>query len=170
MNDAEAPGTVQKLETLMTRYGDSVLRLCFMTLRDRELARDAAQETFLKAYRALSTLRSEETEKAWLSRIAVNVCRDMQRKTWWRLFDRRITPEDLPEAFTEDEPPDSTPLLAVMNLPAKLRQVVLLHYYQGLTLTEIARALDEKPTTVRSRLMRAKQKLYDKLERWYYDD
>ena len=57
-----------------------------------------------------------------------------------------------------------------MNLPAKLRQVVLLHYYQGLTLTEIARALDEKPTTVRSRLMRAKQKLYDKLERWYYDD
>ena len=133
MNDAEAPGAVQKLETLMTRYGDSVLRLCFMTLRDRELARDAAQETFLKAYRALSTLRSEETEKAWLSRIAVNVCRDMQRKTWWRLFDRRITPEDLPEAFTEDEPPDSTPLLAVMNLPAKLRQVVLLHYYQGLT-------------------------------------
>ena len=156
MNDAEAPGAVQKLETLMTRYGDSVLRLCFMTLRDRELARDAAQETFLKAYRALSTLRSEETEKAWLSRIAVNVCRDM--------------PEDLPEAFTEDRPPDSTPLLAVMNLPTKLRQVVLLHYYQGLTLAEIARALDEKPTTVRARLMRAKKKLYDKLERWYYDD
>ena len=57
-----------------------------------------------------------------------------------------------------------------MNLPTMLRQVVLLHYYQGLTLAEIARALDEKPTTVRARLMRAKKKLYDKLERWYYDD
>lgn len=170
MNDSEAPGEVQKLETLMSQYGDNVLRVCYMTLRDRELARDAAQETFLKAYRALPTLRSEETEKAWLTRIAVNVCRDIQRKAWWRLIDRRITPEDLPEAFTEDKLPDSTPLLAVMNLPRALRQTVVLHYYQGMTLAEIARALGEKPSTVRGRLIRARKKLYDKLERWYFNE
>lgn len=170
MNGTEAPGEVQTLERLMTQYGDGVLRVCFMTLHDRELARDAAQETFLKAYRALGTLRSCGTEKAWLMRIAVNACRDMKRKAWWRMIDRRIAPEDLPEPCCEDELPDKTALLAVMNLPAHLRQPVILHYYQGMTLAEIAQVLDTKPATVRSRLMRARKKLHDQLERWYYDE
>ena len=72
MNGALVPGNVQTMERLMAQHGDSLLRMCYMLLRDRELARDAAQESFLKAYRALDTLREGDSEKAWLMRIAIN--------------------------------------------------------------------------------------------------
>ena len=170
MIDSSIPSDDQTLERLMAQYGDSLLRMCWMMLRDRELARDAAQESFLKAYRALGSLRNGETEKAWLMRIAINTCKDMRRSRWWRMIDRRVTPDDLPEAGREDTLPDSMPLIAVMNLPEKYRQVVLLHYYQGLTLEEIARTLDTSASTIRTRLSRAKTKLRQKLERWYYDE
>ncbi|HML49501.1 MAG TPA: sigma-70 family RNA polymerase sigma factor [Clostridia bacterium] len=170
MIEASVPTDVQTLERLMAQYGDNLLRMCWMLLQDRELARDAAQESFLKAYRALGSLRNGETEKAWLMRIAINTCRDMRRSRWWRMVDRRVTPDDLPEAGREDALPDSMPLIEVLNLPEKYRQVVLLHYYQGLTLEEIARTLDASASTIRTRLSRAKAKLRQKLERWYYDE
>ncbi|MDD3409231.1 MAG: sigma-70 family RNA polymerase sigma factor [Eubacteriales bacterium] len=170
MNGALVPGDVQELERLMAQYGDSLLRMCYALLHDRELARDATQESFLKAYRALGSLRSGETEKAWLMRIAINTCKDMRRSRWWRMIDRRVTPEDLPEAGREDDLPDEQPLLAVMNLPEKERQVVLLHYYQGMTLEEIAQTLDSPASTVRTRLMRARRGLRTSLKGWYYDE
>lgn len=168
MNEALVPSDVQALERLMGEYGDSVLRMCHMLLRDKELARDAAQESFLKAYRAINTLRDREAEKAWLMRIAVNTCRDMQRTGWWRMVDRRMTPEDLPRQG--DDIPDPTLLNEVMSLPLKYRQVVVLHYYQGMQLEEIARALNKPAGTIRSQMKRAKEKLHDRLKGWYDDE
>ena len=164
------PQPESPLERLMAQYGDSLLRTCWMMLNDRDLARDAAQETFLKAYRALPTLREGKTEKAWLMQIAVNVCRDMRRGFWFRRIDRRLTPDDLPETAREDERPDPAPFLAVMSLPAKDRETVVLHYYQGLSLAEIAKLTEVPASTVRARLARAKKKLHRKLEGWYYDE
>lgn len=170
MNGVPATEDVQALERLMPLYGDSVLRVCYLLLHDRELARDAAQDSFLKAYRMMDTLRENDSEKAWLMRIAVNTCRDVQRGCWWRHVDRRITPEDLPEMAAVDERPDGEPLVAVMNLPMKYRQVVVLHYYQGMSLAEIAHALALPASTVRTRLQRAKSRLYVQLEGWYFDE
>lgn len=170
MNDALVPGDVQALERLMAQYGDNILRLCFLMLRDRELARDAAQESFLKAYRALKSLRVGDTERAWLTRIAVNTCKDMKRSRWWRLVDRRVTPEELPLQSDGENMPDDAPLRAVLALPDKYRQVVLLHYYQGMTLVEIAQSLDLPASTVRTRMMRAKDRLRQALKGWYYDE
>lgn len=170
MNGIQAPDNVQTLERLMSRYGDSLLRMCYMLLRDRELSKDAAQDSFLKAYRALNTLREGESEKAWLMRIAINTCKDMHRSRWWRFVDRRVTLEDLPEAGASDEQPDPAVLTAVMGLPEKYRQIVLLHYYQGLTLNEAAQALGIPPGTARTRLMRAKERLRGQLEGWYFDE
>lgn len=165
-----APNSEQVLERLMAQYGDSVLRMCWMLLHDRELARDATQESFLKAYRALPTLRFGDTEQAWLMRIAINTCKDMRRSRWWRWVNRSLTPDDLPEPAAEAELPDDTPFRAVMALPEKYRQVVLLHYYQGLSLEEIARALGVPASTARSRLLRARDKLHQQLEGWYLDE
>ncbi len=170
MNDALVPGAVALLERLMTQYGDSLLRMCYTMLHDRELARDAVQETFLKAYRSLASLRQNDTEKAWLMRITINTCRDMQRSRWWRMVNRSVTPDDLPEPACEEEPQDSTALIAVINLPQKYREVVWLHYYQQTPLEEIARILHVPASTVRSRLFRAKEKLRHTLEGWYYDE
>ena len=68
-----------KLRRLMQAHGSSVLRVCYLYLKDHALAQDAAQTTFLKAWQALHTLREGNTEKAWLMRIAANTCKTIRR-------------------------------------------------------------------------------------------
>ena len=65
------------LISLVDQYQSSLLRLCFIYLHDKALAEDAVQETFLKAHRSLSSFRGDSSEKTWLTRIAMNTCRDM---------------------------------------------------------------------------------------------
>lgn len=170
MSDASVPSNAAQLERLMTQYGDSLLRMCIMMLHDYELARDATQESFLKAYRALDQLTSRETEKAWLMRIAINTCKDIYKSRWWRMVDRRIDLDTLPDLGQRDEHVDPTLFLEVMNLPLKYRQVILLHYYQNMPLVEIAQTLNIPTSTIRSQLMRARNKLHTKLEGWYLDE
>ena len=64
------------LEQLMNQYGDSLLRLCYLYLKDAALAQDAVQDTFVKAWKKLDTFEGRSSEKTWLCRIAVNTCRD----------------------------------------------------------------------------------------------
>lgn len=64
---------------LVNEYQGVLLHMCYVSLRDQELAKDAVQETFLKAYRSLPTFRGESSEKTWLIQIALNTCRSMQR-------------------------------------------------------------------------------------------
>ena len=74
----------EKISSLVRLYEKDLLRTCCVYLRDRDMAQDAVQETFLKAYKALDSFRSESTEKTWLYSIALNVCRDMRRSAWFR--------------------------------------------------------------------------------------
>ena len=67
------------IEEMIARYGGEILRLCLLYLGDRQLAEDAFQETFVKAWKGRDAFRGESSEKTWLSRIAVNTCRDMLR-------------------------------------------------------------------------------------------
>ena len=76
------------IEEMIARYGDDILRLCLLYLGDRQLAEDAFQETFVKAWKGRDAFRGESSEKTWLSRIAVNTCRDMLRSGWFRLMKR----------------------------------------------------------------------------------
>ncbi len=158
-----------ELDRLMEQYGSSLLRMSALYLKDASLAQDAVQETFLKAYRHLQDYRGESSEKTWLTAICVNTCRDLLRNPWLRRRSR--TPLDsLPEKPADFTFPDSTVLTAVMGLPAKYREVVLLRYYEGLKLKEIAGALRLSDGKVRSRLNRANALLRDRLKEWYYDE
>ncbi|MBR3763958.1 MAG: sigma-70 family RNA polymerase sigma factor [Clostridia bacterium] len=157
----------KRLEALMNAYGTQLKRLCCLYLRDAALAEDAVQETFLKAWRAMGKFRGECSEKTWLTRIAVNVCRDMQRTAWFRRLDRRIVPEELP--LTAPEPDDPALAEAIMALPARDREVILLRYYEQLPPEAIARLLRIPLNTVKSRLARAKKKLRQTLEGWCDD-
>ena len=74
----------QELVRLVDAYQFSLRRMCCAILRDRALAEDAVQETFLKAYKTLDTFRKESSEKTWLMRIAINTCRDFRRSAWFR--------------------------------------------------------------------------------------
>ena len=138
-------------------------RLCYLYLHDQSMAEDAVQETFLKAYRALKDFRGEASEKTYLTRIAINTCRDMLRTGWFRHVDRRVSPEDLPSR-QETDPYHREVAAAVMNLPRKLREVILLYYYRGLTMEEIAETLEISQPAVSGRMKRAREKLKTELK------
>ena len=157
------------LDRLMEQYGSSLLRMSALYLRDADLAQDAVQETFLKAYRHLNDYRGDSSEKTWLAAICANTCRDILRTAWFRRHSR-INIESLPERPAEFAFPDDTVLSEVMRLPVKYREVVLLRYYEGLKLKEVACALRLSEGKIRSRLNRANDILRNRLKEWYYDE
>lgn len=154
MADAEREAL---LTAWVDRYSDSLLRMCFISLRDWALAEDALQETFIKAWRAMpqhehSPIRNE---RAWLSRIAVNVCRDLRRTRWMRHVDAAQALEMLPPSQLAVEPEDRTLLLDILAMPEKYRQVLILYHYQRLTMREVAQVLGADVSTVHARLKKA---------------
>ncbi len=161
--------TAEQVESWMSLYGTDVKRLCLMLLRDLSLAEDAAQETFLKAWRGYGSFRGDAKEKTWLMHIAVNTCRSMLRTSWFRRLDRHVIPEDLPLACDPDFP-DPTLVQTLMALPLHQRETILLHYWHGMSILEIAQALHCSQNAVKSSLLRGKRKLKEKLERWYFDE
>ena len=169
MGNVTGPGTVpdrdQEFDRLVDEYQGPVLRMCYLTLCDKTLAEDAAQETFLKIYRTMDSFRGECSEKTWIMKIAVRTCYDMNRSGWFRFMNRRVTPEMLPEPAAEETNESDTELTAaVLRLPLKLREAILLHHYQGLNVNETADALGISHSSASGRLKRGREKLKELLE------
>lgn len=161
----------EQIRRLMESYGDVLLRMCYLNLRDAMLAQDAVQDSFWKAYQKMNRFRGDCTEKTWLIKIALNTCRDYRRKAWMRREDRRVDIDRLIlPGGTPVDTPDDTVLKAVMALPDRDRELVLMRYYQELRLGEISQVLGIPEGTVTSRLNRARSKLRRQLEGWYFDD
>lgn len=157
--DARAISRDETLRRLMAEYEIPIRRMCWMYLKDAELAADAVQDTFLKAYLALDQFRGESSEKTWLMRIAVNVCHSLRRSGWLRFIDRRVDMEKLPEPAIHADYSLTELTTDIMRLPQKLLDVVLLHDYQGFTVREIGEMLSVPYQTVTSRLNTAHKKL-----------
>ena len=154
----------QTIERLITQHQTSLLRLCYVQLQDQALAEDAVQETFLKAYKGFDSFRGDSSEKTWLTRIAVNTCRDFQRGGWFKHTDRRVTPDMLPVGTVQPDTEDLDLSLAVMKLPRKMREAILLYYYQDMSTEEIAETLGIVQSSVSNRLRRGREKLRKLLE------
>ena len=157
-------GHEETMRRMVNEWQLPLLRLCYIQLQDKGLAEDAVQETFLKAFRSLHTFRSECSEKTWLTRIAINTCRDMQRGGWFRHIDRRMTPDMLPEAIVQPTDDHSDLTLAVINLPRKYREAIMLYYYQDMNMTEIGFALDIAQSSVSNRLRKGRELIRKTLE------
>ena len=157
------------LERAMADHEAALLRLCFAYLEDRALAEDAVQETFVKAYKGYDCYRRDSGDRTWLTRIAINTCKDMRRGAWFRHIDRSAALDSLPEGSVPFMERDDTLTRAVMNLKPKLRAVVLLHNGQGLTAEETAQALGIARSTMYRRLEKAHRLLRKELEAWYHD-
>lgn len=161
---APDPATEQLFTDLVSEYQTSLLRMCYLILHDAGLAEDAVQETFVKAYRALPAFRGTSSLRTWLMRIAVNTCRDMQRGSWLKHISRTVTLDELAEpseSFSEDALAVN---MEIARLPVKLREAVLLYYYQGLGIEEVAEALGIAVSSASERLKRAKEKLRSALK------
>ena len=149
----------ETLTRMVTQYQDAIRRMCCLYLRDRSAAEDAVQETFLKAYRSMDAFRSECTERTWLMSIAINTCRDMNRSAWLRHMERRVTPEELPLAAPSQDEDALALAEAIRRLPERLRAVILLYYYQDMTIQEVSQALHAAPSTIVKRLAQARERL-----------
>ena len=149
----------EEITRMVNEHQLALLRLCFTYLHDRELAKDAVQDTFLKAYRNLNQFRNEANEKTWLSRIAINCCRDLSRSGWFRHTDRFVTPDMLPEPAVQPSYEDNALTMEIMKLPKRLREAILLYYFENMTTPEIAVTLQISQQAVSDRLVRARKRL-----------
>lgn len=167
MNAVQGPDRdkEQKLAEWVGAHQTALLRLCYAYLHDRVLAEDAVQDTFLKAYQGMNGFRGEASEKTWLSRIAVNCCRDIRKSAWNRHISRRVTPDMLPESAEERSEKDDALTVAVMTLPVKMRECILLYYFEDMNTVEIAQTLGISQQAVSGRLLRARDRLRKALER-----
>ena len=146
---------------LVKRYGAQLVGLCSRLLQDHDLAQDAVQETLLKAYLKRGSFRgeNEKSEKAWLMQIAVNVCRDQMRTSWFHLSDSESASDALNQAAVEAS--EEAVLLRIMigSLPKKYSEVIWMYYYQDMTVCEIATVLERSTAVVYRRLREAGQML-----------
>ena len=134
---------------LVLKYQRRIQRLIGRMVRDVDLVEDIAQETFVRAYRALHQFRGDAQFYTWLYRIAVNTAKKF-------LLELKQTPAAFDNFSGNDE------IAAVVNaaieaLPVDLRQAVVLREIEGLTYEEIAAAMNCPVGTVRSRIFRARE-------------
>ncbi len=153
MAQPEGPVTADVNRAIDT-HADMVRRICFLHLKQKADVEDVFQDVFLKYLQRQEPFDSAEHEKAWLARVAINSCRDLQKSFWYS----RIGPLD--ENIAAEIPEESHELLAaVLKLPANERTAVYLFYYEGYTVPEIAALMRHKPNTIYSWLHRARKRL-----------
>ncbi|NLB90264.1 MAG: sigma-70 family RNA polymerase sigma factor [Clostridiales bacterium] len=149
---------------MMNLYGTQLLRLCYLLLNNSALAEDALQDTFLKAYQKLHTFKGESSEKTWLTRIAVNTCKDYRRSAWFRRVDLSTPLREIKHEEHWDSLDDDTVAKTIQSLCAKYREPILLYYYQNMSIHEISKILSISQNTVKTRLKRGRELLREPLK------
>lgn len=144
----------KQIDFAIEKYYSMIFKICLILLCNEKDAEDATQETFVRYMTKRPKFQNEEHEKAWLIKVAENVCKDILRKSNHR---KTITIEEC-QCCTYGM--ESNALLnAVMALPEKYKIVILLHCVYGYTLKEIAGILQIGESAVKMRLSRGKEKL-----------
>ena len=161
----------QFLERLMHEYGDGLLRTCYLYLKDYQLAEDAVQETFIKAMKSYELFEHKSSEKTWLMRIAINCCKNVMRTKWF--LTRQNNLENHMNGINDDPINDflekDSVSSAIMALNADDRQIIVLYYYQELSVKEIAMIIGKSENTTMQRLNRARGKMKKILTEAGYD-
>jgi RNA polymerase sigma-70 factor, ECF subfamily len=165
MNDADLIRQCQRgdgaaFRRLYERHVHLALRTAYGVLRDRELAQDAVQEAFVRAFGNIATVDPERPFSSWLTRIVIN---ESIRLAQWRRKGGEPTADDLNQispANTEHEVTQSERRLILQDcvavLPAELSALIVLKYFRELTDPEIAQTMECPIGTVKSRLARAR--------------
>ena len=174
-------GDHKAFELLVIKYQRRVQRLIGRMVRDVDLVEDIAQETFIRAYRALAQFRGEAQFYTWLYRIAVNTAKKA-------LMDLKRNPTVSENAYKSDDDDETSPVenelttsetpeavlaskeiaeiinTAMESLPEELRQAITLREIEGLTYEEISEAMNCPIGTVRSRIFRAREAISAKVK------
>lgn len=160
--EAALTGDVDSFGELYRRHYTAVVGVAYCVLGDPHLAEDAAQDAFAVACSDLARLRRVDKFACWVRSIAMRVAKRMARSG------RECgLPEDTPATSSKGVGHDRNRLVreAVLRLPVSGREVVVLHYFNGLSHKQIAAFLGTSPEAVHGRLVRARRKLADRLLR-----
>lgn len=173
-------GDWSAFEQLFWRYHERIYTFIWHSLQSKEASEDLTQETFIRAWESLSSLKSNDSFQAWLHQIARRLCLDKLRRTQWETPMSTIANHDGQEASDSEAEselelgnenlPDPEQIalenelktavrVAVNKLSQPLREVVVLHYLEGLSVDEVSKILDIPIGTVLSRLARARESL-----------
>ena len=147
----------QNAQRLVDTYSDLILRISLIYLKQTCDAEDICQEVFLKLLSNDLLFEQPEHEKAWIIRTAINACKDHLRRSFFR---RNVPLEEYTE---QPEQPDSCQeselLDLVLRLPENCRISLILHYYEGYSVREIAELLGKRENTVSAWLSRGRKRL-----------
>jgi RNA polymerase sigma-70 factor (ECF subfamily) len=174
-------GDMHAFEMLVVKYQRRVQRLIARMVRDPDRVEDIAQETFIRAYRAIPQFRGESAFYTWLYRIAVNTAKktlmDMKRdpivtesalasrgeSDETSLLENELSDVATPDAVLASREIAQTVNAAIEALPEDLRQAILLREVEGLAYEEIATVMNCPIGTVRSRIFRAREAIAQRL-------
>jgi RNA polymerase sigma-70 factor (ECF subfamily) len=164
-NDETVNSMPLSFDDLYRLYATDVLRVSYYYLGNREQAEDVTQDVFVRLIINQPELE-QGREKAWLFKVALNRCRDIWRGSWFKkvvlghpAFELYPAPDEIGIAADKYDLAE-----AVSRLRPEFKEVILLFYYQGFSVTEIADMLGIAEGTVSSRLSRARNKLQEELK------
>ena len=159
------------VEEIIERYGDKILRLCFVQLGNIEEAEDATQEIFLKVFKSIKKYNGDSSIYTWIYKITINTCFDILKKR------NRLRYDDISLYinFIKDEKDTEMIILknltsksirvALMKIPEKYRVLLYMFYFEELKISEISTILNEKENTIKTRLKRGKAALRRVIEK-----
>ena len=170
-------GDKSAFDLLVIKYQHKIIQLVNRYVKDHSEAQDVAQETFIKAYRALGGFRGDSAFYTWLYRIAINTAKNYLVSRSRRNSDYQIDIDDAeacenapqlqgmetPERLLLNEEIIETIKSAIDNLPEEMRIAIMLREFEGMSYEEIAEAMDCPVGTVRSRIFRAREAIDNKL-------
>ena len=158
------------VERLIEDYGQDVLKIAYLYVKDQQLAEDIFQEVFYKVMKNYHKFEHLSSEKTWLIRITINTCKDLLRTSWLRrvttfgtLEEQNQTQYEQPFDMTQSESNNELYEM-IMKLPQRYKEVILLFYYEDFSYDEMAKILNIPKGTVQSRLARGREKLKKMME------
>ncbi|WP_421380573.1 sigma-70 family RNA polymerase sigma factor [Bacillus salacetis] len=160
------------LEAIMDGYGENLTKLAYNYVKDWKLAEDIVQDVFVTCYHHFEKIEQIISFKAWIYRLTINKSKDVLKSGAYRktfvhsnLLTLFRSNEPSPEMMTIKRSEEEFLSVSVLSLPVKYREVIILYYYEEITVEKISEILKMKPNTVKTRLKRGRNKLRKIMER-----
>ena len=151
----------QEFNLAVEQYLNMVYRIALNWFGSVHDAQDAAQEVMLRLWKNTSGFEGDAHLRHWLVRVTINVCKDLSRAPW-RLHSVPLA--QAPPQPCADEPEAQAVVEEILRLPKKYRVPLYLYHYEGYSVREISALLKANPSTIRTRLSRARELLKHQLE------
>ncbi len=146
----------KNIREAVIKYSDMLYRICIVILCNEQDVQDVIQDTLCKYLEKEPVFRDEEHEKAWLIKVATNICRDMIR---FRVRHPKVPIDEVENILVAPEQRQT--LKELLELPVRHKTVIYLHYVEGYSVKEISDILGITESAVKSRLLRGRKQMRD---------